>query len=318
MQENEVNVLFLEDEPTIREVLAEYMRMSGYRVTETARGDAAIALLREDAYDIAVLDVMVPGVDGFEVLQYLRDHCPQTAAIMLTALDDEKTQIKAFNLYADDYVIKPVSPILLLKRMETILRRTLYVERKNRLAAEAAGAGSSGLAGAGVSGSAEGAGAGVSGLAECAGADGSGSAECAGAGVSGLAGGAGAAGVAGKTLAAEGQRAAGGRRGLYLEEEAYSAYYGEEKLPLTLSEYLLLQTLYNEPRRAFTREQLILRIYNEEYIGNDRIIDAHVKNLRKKLPVNYVKTLIGVGYQFDGSAAAKENDGFDREGKNES
>lgn len=307
MQENEVNVLFLEDEPTIREVLAEYMRMSGYRVTETARGDAAIALLREDAYDIAVLDVMVPGVDGFEVLQYLRDHCPQTAAIMLTALDDEKTQIKAFNLYADDYVIKPVSPILLLKRMETILRRTLYVERKNRLAAEAAGAGSSGLAGAGVSGSAEGAGAGVSGLAECAGA-----------GVSGLAGGAGAAGVAGKTLAAEGQRAAGGRRGLYLEEEAYSAYYGEEKLPLTLSEYLLLQTLYNEPRRAFTREQLILRIYNEEYIGNDRIIDAHVKNLRKKLPVNYVKTLIGVGYQFDGSAAAKENDGFDREGKNES
>lgn len=307
MQENEVKVLFLEDEPTIREVLAEYMRMSGYRVTETARGDAAIALLREDAYDIAVLDVMVPGVDGFEVLQYLRDHCPQTAAIMLTALDDEKTQIKAFNLYADDYVIKPVSPILLLKRMETILRRTLYVERKNRLAAETAGAGSSGLAGAGVSGSAECAGAGVSVLAECAGADGSGSAECAG-----------AAGVAGKTLAAEGQRAAGGRRGLYLEEEAYSAYYGEEKLPLTLSEYLLLQTLYNEPRRAFTREQLILRIYNEEYIGNDRIIDAHVKNLRKKLPVNYVKTLIGVGYQFDGSAATKENDGFDGEGKNES
>lgn len=308
MQENAVKVLFLEDEPTIREVLAEYMKMSGYRVTETARGDAAIALLRENVYDIAVLDVMVPGVDGFEVLQYLRDHCPQTAAIMLTALDDEKTQIKAFNLYADDYVVKPVSPILLLKRMETILRRTLYVERKNRLAAEAAGAGSSGLAGgAGVSGSVECAGAGVSGLAECAGADDSGLAE-----------GAGAAGVAGKTLAAEGQRAAGGRRGLYLEEEAYSAYYGEEKLPLTLSEYLLLQTLYNEPRRAFTREQLILRIYNEEYIGNDRIIDAHVKNLRKKLPVNCIKTLIGVGYQFDGSAAAKENDGVDGEGKNES
>lgn len=245
MKGNAVKVLFLEDEPTIREVLAEYMKMSGYRVTETARGDAAIALLREETYDVAVLDVMVPGVDGFEVLQYLRDHCPQTAAIMLTALDDEKTQIKAFNLYADDYVIKPVSPIILLKRMETILRRTLYVERKNRSAEEGAGA------------------------------DG------------------------------------GGRRGLYLEEEAYSAYYGGEKLPLTLSEYLLLQTLYNEPRRAFTREQLILRIFNEEYIGNDRIIDAHVKNLRKKLPVNCIKTLIGVGYQFDGSAASKGIDGSD-------
>lgn len=235
MEEKAVQVLFLEDEPTIREVLAEYMKLSGYRVTEVSRGDGAIALLRGNTYDIAVLDVMVPGVDGFEVLQYIRDNCPRTAAIMLTALDDEKTQIKAFNLYADDYVIKPVSPIILLKRMETILRRTLYMEEKNRLPESS------------------------------------------------------------DTPPSEKQK-------LYLEEEAYSAYYGDEKLPLTLSEYLLLQALYHEPRRVFTREQLILRIFNEEYIGNDRIIDAHVKNLRKKLPVNCIKTVIGVGYQFDGEA----------------
>jgi DNA-binding response OmpR family regulator len=50
---------------------------------------------------------------------------------------------------------------------------------------------------------------------------------------------------------------------------------------------------------VFTREQLILRIFNEDYIGNDRIIDAHVKNLRKKLPVPCIRTVIGVGYQFD-------------------
>ncbi len=53
-----------------------------------------------------------------------------------------------------------------------------------------------------------------------------------------------------------------------------------------------------EPKRVFTREQLILRIFNEDYVGNDRIIDAHVKNLRKKLPQDYIKTVIGVGYQF--------------------
>lgn len=225
MEENAITVLFLEDEPTIREVLAEYMRLSGYQVTETARGDAAIALLRENTWHIAVLDVMVPGVDGFEVLQYIREHCPETATIMLTALEDEKTQIKAFNLYADDYVIKPVSPIILLKRMETILRRTLHT-----------GAGKE------------------------------------------------------------------SRQGLHLEEEAYSVYYGSEKLPLTLSEYLLFQTLFHHPERVYTREQLILQIFNEEYIGNDRIIDAHVKNLRKKLPVNCIKTVIGVGYQFDREA----------------
>ncbi len=242
MEAGAVTVLFLEDEPTIREVLAEYMKMSGYQVTETARGDEAIAFLKENTYHIAVLDVMVPGVDGFEVLQYIRDNCPDTATIMLTALDDEKTQIKAFNLYADDYVIKPVSPIILLKRMETILRRTLYMERKLQTQ------------------------------------------------------------KGGEENAETDQDQAGRLPGLHFEEEAYSVYYGNERLPLTLSEYLLFQTLYRHPQRVYTREQLILHIFNEEYIGNDRIIDAHVKNLRKKLPVNCIKTVIGVGYQFDGSS----------------
>ena len=86
--------------------------------------------------------------------------------------------------------------------------------------------------------------------------------------------------------------------GLAIEAEAYQAYYDGEPLELTLSEFLLLQTLYEEPGRVFTREQLILRIFNEDYIGNDRIIDAHVKNLRKKLPQNFIKTVIGVGYQY--------------------
>ena len=69
-----------------------------------------------------------------------------------------------------------------------------------------------------------------------------------------------------------------------------------------MSEYLLLQTLYQEPNRVFTREQLILHIFNEDYVANDRIIDAHVKNLRKKLPFPCIKTVIGVGYQFDQEA----------------
>ena len=223
MKETAYRVLFLEDEPTIREVLTEYMSMSGYQVTGVERGDAAIDLLREQEFDIAVLDICVPGADGFEVLRYIQENRKKTAAIMLTALEDEQTQVKAFNLYADDYVIKPVSPIILLKRMETILRRT---------------------AGSGA------------------------------------------------------ERG----RGLVLREEAYCAYYRGEKLPLTLSEYLLLHTLMSQPNRVFTREQLILSIFNEDYIGNDRIIDAHVKNLRKKLPIPCIRTVIGVGYQFDRNA----------------
>ncbi len=223
MEKEKASVLFLEDDPVIREVLTEYMHMSGYRVTEAQRGDDAISLLARQQFHLAVLDICVPGVDGFGVLKYIQENC-RTAVIMLTALGDEQSQVKAFNLYADDYVIKPVSPIILLKRMETILRRVAW------------------------------------------------------------------------------QEGGTGEEGLVLKEESYCAFFGGQKLPLTLTEYLLLQKLYHEPERVFTREQLILGIFNEDYIGNDRIIDAHVKNLRKKLPLPCIKTVIGVGYQFDRTA----------------
>ena len=193
--------------------------MQNYDVTCAQDGEQAMRLLGGRRFDMAVLDIMVPGISGLEVLGYLKEHHPETATIMLTALDDEKTQVQAFNLYADDYVIKPVSPIILLKRMETILRRV----KKTR-----------------------------------------------------------------------GQ----GETGLMVDDDSYQAFYDGKPLELTLSEFLLLQTLKKEPKRVFTREQLILRIFNEDYVGNDRIIDAHVKNLRKKLPGNYIKTVIGVGYQF--------------------
>jgi DNA-binding response OmpR family regulator len=219
----------LEDEPTIQEVLSEYMKIQNYEVITADNGDDAISFVDRQEFDIAVLDVMVPGADGFEVLAHIHEHKPDMATIMLTALDDEKSQVRAFNLYADDYIIKPVTPLILLKRMETILRRTQIKNREHTQAGE------------------------------------------------------------------KNQKASG----LYLQEEAYQAYYDGEALPLTLSEFLILQLLIREPNRAFTREQIITNIFNDEYIGNDRIIDAHIKNLRKKLPVNCIKTIIGIGYQFD-------------------
>lgn len=215
-----MKILFLEDEPTIQEVLSEYMKMQQYEVTCVSDGEEAIEALKKEAFDMAVLDIMVPKVSGLEVLSFIHQEMKNMATIMLTALEDEKTQVKAFNLYADDYVIKPVSPIILLKRMETILRRV----KKQDSAQE---------------------------------------------------------------------------QGLVIHEDSYQAFYDGEALPLTLSEFLLLQALEKEPNRAFTREQLILRIFNDDYIGNDRIIDAHVKNLRKKLPKNYIKTVIGIGYQYN-------------------
>jgi len=215
-------VLFLEDDPVISDVLAEYMKLQQYEVTPIDDGDAAITLLRDHIFDIAVLDIMVPHKSGLEVLQYIRTSKKDIPVIMLTAINDEQTQVKAFNLYADDYVVKPVSPLILLKRMETILRRAKNYDKKFKEI-----------------------------------------------------------------------------DGLYLNDDSYQAFFDNVSLQLTLSEFLLMQALKNDAGKAFTREQLILKIFNEDYIGNDRIIDAHVKNIRKKMPLNYIKTVIGVGYQFN-------------------
>ena len=85
---------------------------------------------------------------------------------------------------------------------------------------------------------------------------------------------------------------------MVIDDKAYRAYYEGKDLNLTVSEFLLIKTLHDLPNQVLSREQLILSIFNEDYIGNDRIIDAHIKNLRKKLPVNVIDTVIGIGYRW--------------------
>ena len=213
-------ILFLEDEVTIREVIAEYMNVAGHKVTECGSGDEAVERLKEKSFDLAVLDIKVPGMSGLKVLEYIRTELKSDmGVIMLTAYEDINTQVEAFNFFADDYITKPASPIILLKRIDVLLRR---IKSESSLK----------------------------------------------------------------------------ETSLVIDDKAYRAYFEGKDLSLTVSEFLLLKTLHDLPNQVLTREQLILSIFNEDYIGNDRIIDAHVKNLRKKLPVNVIDTVIGVGYRW--------------------
>jgi len=213
-------ILFLEDEVTIREVIAEYMNVAGHKVTECGSGDEAVERLKEKSFDLAVLDIKVVGMSGLKVLEYIRTELKSDmGVIMLTAYEDINTQVEAFNFFADDYITKPASPIILLKRIDVLLRR-IKSESSMKEAT------------------------------------------------------------------------------LVIDDKAYRAYFKGKDLSLTVSEFLLLKTLHDLPNQVLTREQLILSIFNEDYIGNDRIIDAHVKNLRKKLPVNVIDTVIGVGYRW--------------------
>ena len=193
-------ILFLEDEVTIREVLTEYMNVAGHKVTECGSGDEAVERLKDKSYDLAILDIKVPGISGLKVLEYIRNELKSDmGVIMLTAYEDINTQVEAFNYFADDYITKPASPIILLKRIDVLLRR---ISHDNSVKDTS----------------------------------------------------------------------------LVIDDKAYRVYYEGKNLNLTVSEFLLLKTLHDSPHQVLTREQLILSIFNEDYIGNDRIIDAHIKN----------------------------------------
>nr|WP_314631762.1 response regulator transcription factor [uncultured Mogibacterium sp.] len=215
-------ILFLEDEDMIREVLSEYMIVAGHEVIPCERGDEAIKIVEEGKeFDLAVLDIRVPGVTGLEVLQTIKNkRSEDTGTIMLTAYDDINTQLEAFNYLADDYITKPASPIILIKRIEAVLRRT------------------------------------------------------------------------GKRADSEMDN------GFVVDEDELRAYYNKKNRKLTVSEFVLMKTLRDSTGRVFSRDQLINMIFDEEYVANDRIIDAHIKNLRKKLPHDYIETVIGVGYRW--------------------
>lgn len=219
---NMATILFLEDEKMIREVLSEYMVVAGHEVIPCERGDEAIKLIEEGKpFDLAILDIRVPGATGLEVLQTIKkERGEDTGTIMLTAYDDINTQLEAFNYLADDYITKPASPIILIKRIEAVLRRT------------------------------------------------------------------------GKKAAAQIEH------GFVVDEDELRAYYDKRNLKLTVSEFVLMKTLRDSPGRVFSRDQLINMIFDEDYVANDRIIDAHVKNLRKKLPFDYIETVIGLGYRW--------------------
>lgn len=211
-------ILYLEDEQNIREVTQEYLAMKDYEVVVVVDGNEALDAIENYQFDVAILDIMVPHVSGLDVLAALSSKQSQCATIMLSALSDEKTQLDAFNRLADDYMIKPFSPLLLLKRIEAVLRRTHNEPVDD---------------------------------------------------------------------------------GLVINDDAYQAYYNQASLNLTVTEFMILSSMSKHPTRVYTRENLLDVIAPDDFMVSDRVIDAHIKNLRKKLPITVIKTVVGVGYQYE-------------------
>ncbi|MGW0158889.1 response regulator transcription factor [Mycobacterium sp. NPDC003323] len=118
-----MRVLIVEDEPRLRSTLAIGLRAEGFVVVEAANGVDGLWQASENDFDVVVLDIMLPGLNGYEVLRRMRAKSVWTPVLMLTAKDGEYDQTDAFDLGADDYLTKPFSFIVLVARLRALVRR---------------------------------------------------------------------------------------------------------------------------------------------------------------------------------------------------
>lgn len=215
-------ILIIEDEPDIQELLKNYLEEEGYETEQALNGIEGIGKFRKGDFDLILLDVMLPKVDGFGVLEMIRQES-DVPVIMLTALDDEAYQMKGYDLKVDEYVTKPFSIKLLLKKIEAVLRRY------------------------------------------------------------------------GKSMKKDGIFS---YRKLKLNSESYQAWMENEELSLTQKEFELLREFLLNQGRVLTRGQLLDAVWGMDYFGEERIVDTHIKNIRRKMKEDYIETIRGVGYRI--------------------
>ena len=222
-------ILVVDDEPRIRDLVGTYLRNEGFTVDEAADGEDALASLRDARPDLVVLDLRLPGIDGFDVLREIRK-TSSTYVIVLTARAEEVDKLVGLELGADDYVTKPFSPRELVARVRAVLRRGRSADDAD----------------------------------------------------------------IDPSMRFD---------GLTIDVERHEVTVDGSLVELTSLEFELLAALAQAPGRVFTRGQLIERVWGWDFYGDERLVDVHVRNLRKALgdPADsprFVGTVRGVGYKL--------------------
>ncbi len=126
------HILIVDDEPRVCELIEKYAVFSGHTVTKVMNGEEAVALCRQNDFDLVVMDVMMPKLDGFSACRELRTFS-QVPVMMLSARGEEYDRIRGFELGIDDYVVKPFSPRELMLRAEAIIKRYHREDRSTEL-----------------------------------------------------------------------------------------------------------------------------------------------------------------------------------------
>ncbi|MEV5126387.1 response regulator [Streptomyces decoyicus] len=223
------HVLLIEDDRSVRDGMELVLRRHGHEVEGVATGEAGLELLsrpRDGGIEIAVVDLMLPGIDGFEVCRRIRGRS-QLPIIMLTSRGDDLDVVSGLEAGADDYVIKPITGRVLEARIRAALRRVVPVTRTD----------SDDFA------------------------------------------------------------------GLVIDRAGLTVTKRGTPVPLPPTELRLLLELSAAPGRVFSREQLLLLVWEHDFLGDSRLVDAAVGRLRAKLEdlpakPRYIQTVRGFGYRF--------------------
>ena len=220
-------LLIIDDDLELSEMLSEYLRPEGIELRSVASGTEGLTEAQSTDYDLIILDVMLPGLTGFDVLRRFRESGGRTPVIMLTARGDDVDRIVGLEMGADDYLPKPFNPRELLARVKAILRRTVESSAQE--------------------------------LSEL---------------------------VVGPV------KADLGRREVWLDNVA---------LALTNAEFVILVTLMQSPGKIVSREALTRTALGRQLLPDDRSLDTHISNLRKKLSSDgeselQIRSVRGSGY----------------------
>ena len=219
-----MKILVIEDDRDIEELLQFFLEDNGYQVAMARDGLEGITMFREGGFSLILLDIMLPKIDGYAVCELVRKES-DIPIIMVTALSDEEDQMKGLDLLADDYITKPFSMPVLLRKIGAVLRRS---QRNQK-------------------------------------------------------------GEANRMLLYQQLR---------LDLDNYQVFVAGEETSLTKREFEILKMLLENQGKVMTREILLEQLWQYEFYGNDRVVDNHIKNLRRKLGGSYIETVKGVGYRI--------------------
>jgi two-component system phosphate regulon response regulator PhoB len=226
-------LLVVEDDDTIRDTVSEAMELEGFTVTAATNGQSAWELLRRERFDLVVMDLMLPGMNGLDLCRQLRQEPNTPLILVVSARDTETDRVLGLEVGADDYLIKPFGMRELVARCRALLRRNRSQEQAR----------------------------------------------------------------------AEQRHQVLRHADLELFSGECRVTRGEQDLKLSPKEYKLLELFLQQPKRVWSREQLIEAVWGVDYIGDSKTVDVHIRWLREKIeldpsnPVHLV-TVRGFGYRF--------------------